>query len=44
MNRNGILKTVSITGIELTTEKSVMRYYDMLTGLEFVNEWLFANS
>jgi len=44
MNRNGLLKTVSITGIELTTEKSVMYYNDMLTGVESVNEWLFANS
>ncbi len=44
MNRNGILKTVSITGIELTAEKSVMYYHDMLTGIESVNEWLFAKS
>ncbi|MBL7681900.1 MAG: NRDE family protein [Flavipsychrobacter sp.] len=44
MNRNGLLKTVSITGIELTPEKSVMYYNDMLTGVESVNEWLFANS
>lgn len=44
MNRNGILKTVSITSIELTSEKSVMYYKDMLMGIESVNEWLFANS
>lgn len=44
MNRNGILRTVSITSIELTKSKSLMQYNDMLTGSESTNEWLFANS
>lgn len=44
MNRAGILQTVSITGIELMSDKSVMYYSDMLTGTESVNEWLFANT
>jgi len=43
MNRDGILRTVSITCMELCPEKSVMHYKDMITGQRSVNEWLFAN-
>jgi len=44
MNRNDILRTVSITGIELSEQKSVMYYKDIQTGTESVNEWLFAHN
>lgn len=44
MNRDGILKTVSITGIELMHDRSVMYYKDMLTGVQAVNEWLFSSA
>lgn len=39
MNRNGLLQTVSITGIELLRNKAVMHYKDFLAGLVSVNEW-----
>jgi len=42
MNRDGLLRTVSITCMELCTEKSVMYYKDMVTGQRSVHEWLFA--
>jgi hypothetical protein len=42
MNRDGLLRTVSITCMELCTEKSVMYYNDMVNGQRSVNEWLFA--
>jgi len=42
MNRDGLLQTVSITGISIEPEKSTMHYKDMLTNAETIHEWLFA--
>ena len=39
MNRGGLLQTLSITGIEITPDKTVMYYKDFLGGLVSVNEW-----
>lgn len=39
MEGNGKLQTVSITGIEITNNKAVMHYKDMLGGLVSINEW-----
>jgi hypothetical protein len=39
MKRGGILQTVSITGIEITNQKAVMHYKDIVGGLVSVNEW-----
>jgi len=36
---DGILQTVSITGIEIMNRKAVMHYKDMQAGLVSVNEW-----
>jgi len=42
MNRNGILQTVSITGIEIMRGKAVMHYKDIKAGLVSVNEWYIS--
>jgi len=42
MNRDGILLTVSITGMEITKSKNTMYYKDMVTGASSVNEFIFA--
>lgn len=39
---NGMLQTVSITGIEITKEKAIMHYKDILAGLVSVNEWYIS--
>ena len=38
MNRNGVLQTVSITGIEIMPKKAIMHYKDIIGGLVSVNE------
>ena len=43
MNRDGILSTVSITGIEIMHDRSVMHYKDLSAGLLSVNEWFITN-
>ena len=43
MNRNGILQTVSITGIEIKQHKALMHYKDILGGLVSVNEWYISD-
>ncbi len=43
MNRDGILQTVSITGIEIKPNKAAMYYKDLLAGLVSVNEWYINN-
>jgi len=42
MNRNGILQTVSITGIEIMPDKAIMHYKDINAGLVSVNEWYIS--
>lgn len=42
MGGNGMLQTISITGIEITNSKAVMHYKDMLAGLVSVNEWYIS--
>jgi uncharacterized protein with NRDE domain len=44
MNRDGILKTVSITGMELSVENAVMHYKDLDSGMQNINQWIFANN
>ena len=44
MNRNGILKTVSITGMELSADSAVMHYKDLDSGMQNINQWIFANN
>lgn len=44
MSRDGILHTVSITGIEITQDKAIMRYKDLHGGLLSVNEWFIASN
>jgi len=39
MNRNGILKTVSITVVEALDNEFVMHYHDTVSGERFKNEW-----
>jgi len=39
MNRNGILQTVSITGIEIMPTKAIMHYKDIMGNVVSVNEW-----
>ncbi len=41
MNRNGLLQTVSITGMEIGTSKAAMYYRDINAGLVSINEWQF---
>ena len=42
MNRNGILLTVSITGMEISNGKGTMHYKDMVTGQVSINEMTVA--
>ncbi len=42
MNRAGILQTVSITSIEITSDRSIMHYRDFNAGLVSVTEWFHA--
>lgn len=44
MNRDNLLMTVSITGIEVTHEKATMHYKDLNAGLLSVNEWNINNT
>lgn len=41
MNRDGVVSTVSITGIEILPEKGTMHYRDLQAGLTSINEWFF---
>ncbi len=43
MNRSGIVQTVSITGVEIRRNRSVMHYKDFSAGLVSVNEWFISN-
>ena len=43
MSRDGVLHTVSITGVEILRDKAVMRYKDLHGGLLSVNEWFITN-
>jgi len=45
MNLNinkGATHTLSITGIEISEDRSVMYYHDLITGEQTINGWLFA--
>ncbi len=42
MNRDGLLQTISITGIEILPDKAVMHYRDFNAGLVSVNEWYIS--
>jgi hypothetical protein len=44
MNRNGHMLTVSITGIEISSEKGVMHYMDMQDGTSISKELSFQTS
>lgn len=44
MNRDGILKTVSITGMELSADNAVMHYKDLDSGMQNINQWIYANN
>ncbi|MCB9045836.1 MAG: NRDE family protein [Chitinophagales bacterium] len=46
MNLNlnkGATHTLSITGIEISEDRSVMYYHDLVTGEQTINGWLFAD-
>ena len=43
MNRDGILLTLSITGIQIKQERGCMHYKDLVAGLTAINEWHFLN-
>lgn len=40
---NGATKTLSITGIEISEDRSVMYYHDLISGEQTINGWLFAD-
>lgn len=40
---NGATHTLSITGIEISDDRSVMYYHDLKTGEHTINGWLFAD-
>lgn len=40
---NGATNTLSITGIEISEDRSVMYYHDLMTGEQTINGWLFAD-
>lgn len=40
---NGATSTLSITGIEISEDRSVMYYHDLITGEQTINGWLFAD-
>lgn len=40
----GAMSTVSITGIEISKDRSVMYYHDLMTGEQTINGWLFADN
>lgn len=40
---NGATHTLSITGIEISEDRSVMYYHDLKTGEHTINGWLFAD-
>ena len=40
----GATSTLSITGIEISEDRSVMYYHDLITGEQTINGWLFADS
>lgn len=42
MNRDGFLYTVSITGIELDTEKALMKYIDLKNDQSYSNSFTFS--
>lgn len=45
MNLNlnqGTVRTLSITGIEISGDRSVMYYHDLVTGEQTINGWMFA--
>lgn len=39
----GATQTLSITGIEISEDRSVMYYHDLITGEQTINGWLFAD-
>lgn len=39
----GATQTLSITGIEISDDRSVMYYHDLITGEQTINGWLFAD-
>lgn len=46
MNLNinkGATQTLSITSIEISSDRSVMYYHDLVTGEQTINGWLFAD-
>ena len=40
---NGATHTLSITGIEISEDRSVMYYHDLVSGEQTINGWLFAD-
>lgn len=40
----GATQTLSITGIEISEDRSVMYYHDLTTGEQTINGWLFADN
>lgn len=43
MKRGGRLRTLSITGIEISVERSIMHYHDLINGEQTINGWMFAD-
>lgn len=39
----GATQTLSITGIEISEDRSVMYYHDLISGEQTINGWLFAD-
>lgn len=44
MNRNGVMLTVSITGMEITADGSIMKYTDLQDNSSTVQQWLFTKA
>ena len=40
---NGATHTLSITGVEISEDRSVMYYHDLVSGEQTINGWLFAD-
>jgi hypothetical protein len=43
MNRNGLLQTVSITGMEIREHSATMTYKELLDNTSSVHDWQFSN-